>query len=174
MKVVILKKANVTIKRKKAQPSKGYSTVGNKDNKVLLIFEHGEVFLKVFNPNTGLVYIYSKIRSNTNPALNLTDAKGLHLILLNPSLKPEPSPYIFIFESEEDASVFNACVSLAVKAAKGDELLYDAETNVDSDDVSVRSNTSESSNESGDLFNPTQDFNVGAQELSQELLASYK
>ena len=96
MKVVILKKANVTIKRKKAQPSKGYSTVGNKDNKVLLIFEHGEVFLKVFNPNTGLVYIYSKIRSNTNPALNLTDAKGLHLILLNPSLKPEPSPYIFI------------------------------------------------------------------------------
>ena len=70
--------------------------------------------------------------------------------------------------------MFNACVSLAVKAAKGDELLYDAETNVDSDDVSVRSNTSESSNESGDLFNPTQDFNVGAQELAQELLASYK
>ena len=71
--------------------------------------------------------------------------------------------------------MFNACVNLAVKAGKGDELLYDAETNVQSDDVSVRSiESGKSSNESGDFFNPTQDFNVGARELAQELLASYQ
>ena len=149
--------------------------VGNKDNKVLLIFEYGEVHLKVFNPNTGLVYIYTKIRSDTNPALNLTNAKGVHLILLVTSLKPEPSPYVFIFGDEEDASVFNACVNLAAKAAKGDELLYDAETIVHSDNNSVSSiESGKSSIESGDIFNPTQDFNVGAQERAQELLASYQ
>ena len=97
MKVVFFKKSNVAIKRKKAQPSQEYTTVGSKDNEVLLVFEFGEVYLKVFNPNTGLVYIYAKIRSNTNPALNLTNAKGVHLILLVTSLKPEPSPYVFIF-----------------------------------------------------------------------------
>ena len=131
--------------------------------------------MKVFNPNTGLVYIYAKIRSNTKPALNLTNAKGVHLILLLTSLKPEPSSYVFIFEDKGDASVFNALVNLAAKAAKGDELLYDAETIVHYDNNSVSSiESGESSVESGPIFNPTQDFNVGAQASAQEFLASYK
>ena len=97
MEVVIFEEENVTIKRKKAQPSPDYSTVGNKDNKVTLIFEDGDVYLKVCNPESGLVYIYSQIRSTTNPDFNLINSRGVHLILLVPSLKPEPSPYVFIF-----------------------------------------------------------------------------
>ena len=83
------------------------------------------------------------------------------------------------FTEESGASKFYACVCFAVKAAKADELSYDAETANNSDyDAETIVNNSEddsvSSLESFDNFHPTQDFNVGAQALAQELLASYE
>ena len=180
MKVVIFEQENVKIKRKKAQPSKDYSTIGHNDNKVVVMIEDGKAYLKVLNPLTGLSYIYSHIQSYTNPDVNRTDSRGVHAILLETSLKPEPSPYLFIFKEESAASKFYACVFFAVKAAKADELSYDAETvanNSDYDAETIANNSEEesvSSSESFNSFNPTQDFNVGAQALAQELLASYK
>ena len=171
MKVVIFEKANVKIKRKKAQPSRDYSTVGHNNNKVVLIAEGGEVYLKAFNPQTGLVYVYSQIQSYANPDINLTDAKGVHVVLLVTRLKPEPSPYIFIFAEEEVAALFNACIFLAAKAAKADELIRDAET-IGGDSVSNAESTSDK--DDYDNFTPTQDFNAGAQARAQELLSSYK
>ena len=170
MEVVIFEEENVTIKRKKAQPSPDYSTVGNKDNKVTLIFEDGDVYLKVCNPESGLVYIYSQIRSTTNPDFNLINSRGVHLILLVSSLKPEPSPYIFVFNEKDAASKFHSCVFLAAKAAKADELMHDL---YDADTIEGESVSSVESN-FDDNFNPTQDFNADAQALAQELLASYK
>ena len=180
MKVVIFEEENVKIKRKKAQPSKLYTTIGKNDNKIVLTFEDGEAYLKVVNPKTGLSYVYSKIKSYTKPDVNRTDSKGVHLILLEPRLKPQPSPYLFIFKEQSAASKFYACVSLAAKAATADELAYDAETDANNSDYDAETignnskNDSVSSVESGDSFNPTQDFNTGARALAQELLASYK
>ena len=172
MKVVIFEKKNVKIKRKKAQPSKEYSTVGNRDNKIaLLIAEDGHVYLKAVNPQTGLVYIYSNIKSYARPEVNRTNAKGVHVVLLVPSLKPDPSPYIFIFPEEEDAFKFNSCLSLAAKAAMQDDL-YDADT-IGGASVSTVESDSDDDDEYEE-FNPTQDFNTGAQALAQELMASYK
>ena len=101
----------------------------------------------------------------------MTDAKGVHVVLLVTRLKPEPSPYIFIFAEEEVAALFNACIFLAAKAAKADELIRDAET-IGGDSVSNAESTSD--DDDYDNFTPTQDFNAGAQARAQELLASYK
>ena len=125
--VVIFEHGNVQINRKKAK-SKDYTRVGSKDNKVKVIAEDGNVYLKVFNPQTGLVYISSIIKSFANPELNLTNSKGVHLILLVPSLTPDPRAYIFVFDEEGVASRFNALISLAAKAATEEELLNDSET----------------------------------------------
>ena len=162
MEVAIFEQANVKIKRKKAQPSRDYSTVGHTDNTVVLMVENGKVFLKSFNPKTGRIYIYSKIKSYANPGVNLTNAKGVHVLLLNPSLKLDPSPYIF----KGIASLFNVCIFLAAKASKADELMFDADTIGGS---SVSSGDSNSHEE----FNPTQDFNAGAAARAQELLDGY-
>ena len=68
---------------------------------------------------------------------------------------------------------------LAVMAVKADEIEF-VETvaynsDYDADTIANNSeNNSVSSLESEDSFNPTQDFNVGAQAHAQELLASYK
>ena len=166
MEVVIFEQENVKIKRKKAQPSRDYSTVGHTDNTVVLMVENGKVFLKSFNPKTGRIYIHSEIKSYANPGVNLTNAKGVHVLLLNPSLKPDPSPYIFIFPEEGIASLFNVCIFLAAKASKADELMFDADTIGGS---SVSSGDSNSHEE----FNPTQDFNAGAAARAQELLDGY-
>ena len=180
MKVVIFEHEDVKIKRKKAAPSNEYTTIGNNDNKVTVIIEDGKAYLKVFNPLTGISYIYSRIQSYTNPGVNQTNSRGVHAILLEPRLKPEPSLYFFIFKEESVALKFYACVIFAVKAAKADELSCDAETvendsNYDADTIANNSEEdSVSSLESFDNFNPTQDFNVGAGDLAQKLLASYK
>ena len=94
----------------------------------------------------------------------------MHLILLVSSLKPEPSPYIFVFNEQDAASQFHSCVFLAAKAAKADELMHDL---YDADTIEGESVSSVESN-FDDNFNPTQDFNADAQALAQELLASYK
>lgn len=172
MKVVIFEQENIKIKRKKAQPSKDYSTVGHSDNKVaLLIAEDGKVYLKAVNPQTGLVYIYSNIKSYAHPEVNRTNAKGVHVLLLVPSLKPDPSPCVFIFPEEEEAFRFNACLSLAAKAAMKDDL-YDADT-IGGASVSTVESDSDDDDEYEE-FNPTQDFNTGAKALAQEFMASYK
>ena len=173
MKIVLFEKGEVIIKRKKAQPSRDYSTIGNKDNKVQLIFEDGKVYLKVSNPKTGLVYIYSHIKDYTNPDVNQTNAKGVHAILLVTTLKKEPSPYVFIFGEEGVAALFYANLVLAAKAAKEDNV-----SESDSDDLEdlleANENDSDDSEDEDDIFTATQDFNVGARALAQELLASYK
>ena len=172
--VVIFEQENVKIKRKKAQPSKKYSTVGHNDNKVaLLIAEDGRVYLKAINPQTGVVYIYSRIKSYAHPEVNLTNAKGVHVVLLVPSLKQEPSPYVFIFTEEEVASQFKACLSLAQKAAMQDDL-YDADTNTSVSTVESESEDKDDDDDNYEEYHPTQDFNVGAQALAQEYLMSYK
>ena len=104
MKVVIFKQENIKIKHKKAQPSKDYTTVDHKNNKVKLIAEDGKVYLKVFNPQTGLVYISSNIKSYANTVLNLTNSKGVHIVLLTPSLTTNPRACIFVFDEEGVAS----------------------------------------------------------------------
>ena len=181
MKVVLFEQGEVTIKRKKAQPSRDYLTIGNKDNKVQLIFEDGKVHLKVFNPKTGLVYIYSHIKDYTNPDVNQTNAKGVHAILLVTTLKKEPSPYVFIFGEDGVAALFHANLVLAARAAKADKV---SESDSDDSDnlLEVNENDSDDSDDSdedssrgsNDIFTATQDFNVGARARAQELLASYK
>ena len=187
MKVVLFEQGEVTIKRKKAQPSRDYSTIGNKDNKVQLIFEDGNVYLKVSNAKTGLVYIYSHIKDYANPGVNEKNAKGVLAILLVTTLKKQPSPYVFIFGEEGVAALFYANLVLAAKAAKEDkvsesdsddlESLLEVNEN-DSDDSEEKdlddSEDEDSSRGSNDIFIATQDFNVGAQARAQELLASYK
>ena len=174
MKVVIFEQKNVKIKRKKAQPSEDFTTVGNKDNTVKLIAEDGKVYLKAFNPQTGLVYISSNIKSYGNPSLNRTNPKGVIFILLNPGLTPDPRAYIFIFAEEGVASQFNALITLAAKAAPAEELLHDAETIEGGSVSTVESDSDDDDDDEYKEFNPTQDFNTGAQALAQELLASYK
>ena len=190
MKIVIFEQENVKIKRKKAQPSKEFSTIGSNDNKIALILEDGKAYFKVFNPLTGICYIYSPIKPYANPGVNQNDSKAVIVVLLETRLKDEPSPYVFLFKDKSVASKFYACVFLAAKAAEADEHMSDPETvayNSDydatttgnkSENDSVSSveskNDSVSSVESIETFNPTQDFNVGAQALAQELLASYK
>lgn len=204
--VVIFERNNVAIKRKKMYPSPDYSTIGNKDNTVCLYVESGKTYIKVFNPNTGRVYMLSLVQSMTNPALNEKNPRGVHLNLVNLLLKPQPSHHIFIFMDKESASVYNACVSLATKAAKAEEYLvtplpdsdvetseeqlvdeepgdFDAETiegdSVEGENVSLEGSGEESlsdgDDESNELddFPATQDFNVGAKEYAQEILATY-
>ena len=197
---VIFEQENVKIKRKKAQPSKEYSTIGSNDNKIALILEDGKAYFKVFNPLTGICYIYSPIKPYANPGVNQNDSKAVIVVLLETRLKDEPSPYVFLFKDKSVASKFYACVFLAAKAAEADEHMSDPETvaynsdydatttgnnsendsvsSLESENDSVSSveseNDSVSSVESIETFNPTQDFNVGAQDLAQELLASYK
>ena len=103
--------------------------------------------------------------------MNLTNSKGLHFVLLVPSLKPDPSPNIFIFAEEGVASLFNACIFLAAKATKADELMYYAETIGGASVSSVESNSDDDDYED---LHPTQDFNAGIQALAHKLLASYK
>ena len=128
MKIVIFEQENVKIKRKKARPSQEYSTIGSNDNKIALILEDGKAYFKVFNPLTGICYIYSPIKPYANPGVNQNDSKAVIVVLLETRLKPERSPYMLLFKDESVASKFYACVFLAVKAAKADEHAYEPET----------------------------------------------
>ena len=185
--VVIFEHENVKIKRKKAQPSQDFTTVGNRDNIIKLMAEDGKVHLKAFNPQTGLVYISSNIKSYANPGLNETNPKGVVSSLLNPTLTPDPRVYIFLFAEEGVASQFNELITLAAKAATEEDDSetiggasvnsdYDATTNGhNSENDSVSSLDSNSDDDDWyEEFNATQDFNIGAQARAQEYLAGYK
>ena len=170
-KVVIFERQNVAIKRKKMHPCPDFVTVGYNDNSICLFVENGNVYLKVSNPRTGSVYINSLIQSMANPALNKTNPMGMHIILVNHLVKLEPSAYTFVFSNEEDAAVCNACLSLATMAAKANEGL-----SLECEKVESLEGSGEESlgDDEEDEFPATQDFNVGAREYAEELLASYK
>ena len=176
----------LSVFRSKAKDNAEMVSFGKVSLKVLVLAD-GKTRIVGHGLENKRVVLNGFVFEKSNPALNKTDPKGVHVSFFNQATWDKDGsfwrPYIFKFSNENEAAKFCCIVNLAALAnkalsptnEKGIESPSKESPSKQSEGVeSVGTEENDSDEDSSDAFPATQDCTAGGQDLAAALMAAYE